>query len=165
MTATLDSLETPPAPAPAPRTPRVRQPTSAERTASRKKVVSGLNKTTNDVGSISLPKFTSDTGAVVMLIVLNVTWSVLRTYAQSPNTAAEDAALGPASVIHSKLTQVVTGAWVVGLGLLIVHEIDPHVAMLMAVLILVGNVLANNAGNKALINALNAVFVGKKGGQ
>lgn len=116
-----------------------------------------LNRTNNDIGAISLPSFTSDTGAVVMLIVFNLAWSVFRTFAENPEA---DNTLGAASSIHGQLVKITTGAWVVGLGLLIVHEIDPHVAMLLALLFLIGNILSNNVGNKAAINALNTLFAG-----
>lgn len=114
----------------------------------------------NDVGNISLPSFTSDTGAVIALIGLNMAWSVFREFASNPEA---DSTLGAASPLHGSLVKIVTGAWVVGLGLLLVHEVDPHVAMLLALLFVIGNILSNNAGNKAAINALNTVFVGKKG--
>lgn len=110
----------------------------------------------NDVGSISLPKFKSDTGAVVGLLMLSMVWSVVRTWTENPSEG-----FSPAS--NRAMLKIFAGTWIVGLGVLIVHEFDPHVAMLFAVLVLVGNVLTNNAGNKAVIGALNSLFVGTGG--
>jgi hypothetical protein len=142
-----DTMAPTPAPAP-PKSPK--KPTKLQ----------VLRKTENDLGNISLPSFTSDTGAVVMLIVLNLAWSVFRTFAENPEA---DTTLGAASSIHGQLVKIVTGSWVVGLGLLIIHEFEPHLAMLLALFFLLGNIVTNNLGNKAAINALNRLFVGQKG--
>jgi hypothetical protein len=128
-----------PAPAPAPKPSKLKV----------------FSKAQNDIGGISLPKFTSDTGAVVGLIALSMVWSLIRTFATADSTQS---GLGAAAPVHAQLVRVMAGTWVVGLGILIVHEFDPHVAMLFALLVLVGNVLTNNAGNKAVINALGVVL-------
>jgi hypothetical protein len=118
-----------------------------------------FSKAQNDIGSISLPKFTSDTGAVVMLVALNMGWSLLRTLTEH---ADDDPDKGAAGSQHGQLVKIVAGTWVVGLGVLIVHAFDPHVAMLFALLFVIGNVLSDNAGNTAVINAFDRVFVGGK---
>jgi hypothetical protein len=81
-------------------------------------------------------------------------------FAENPEA---ETTLGTASPIHPEVVKILTGTWVIGLGLLVLHEVDPHVAMLFALLFVIGNVLTNNAGNQAAINALSTVFVGKKG--
>lgn len=106
----------------------------------------------NDVGSVSLPKFTSDTGGVIALVMANMAWSVIRTYLQNPASGV----LNPESI--QTYVKIVAGTWVVGLGVIIVHEFDPHLALLFAVLILVGNVLSNNRGNILVINAFEKLF-------
>lgn len=148
-TAPKSSLKDRPLPPKAPKPPK--PPTARQK-------VTAFRGISNDVGSLSAPKFTSDTGAVVMLIVLNMMWSLFRSMADAPNA---DNTLGAASPLHPEFVQILTGTWVVGLGILIVHEVDPHVAMLLALLFVIGNVLTNNAGNKAAINVLSTVFSGK----
>jgi hypothetical protein len=147
------------APVPAGPTQKL-QPTPTRRVTAPPGKRSLFDKGQNDVGGLSLPKFTSDTGAVVMLVAINMAWSIFRTFATAPNA---DPALGAAGSVHGKLVRITAGAWVVGLGLLIVHEIDPHVAMLLALLFVIGNVLANNAGNKAVISAFDTLFAGNGG--
>ena len=135
-----DTSTAPPAPAPTPPAPAPKRP-------------SLIGRGQNDVGSISLPKIENETGAVVALLVVSMSWSVVREWLKNPSG-------GFSPVSNKQIVRILTGTWVVGLGVLIVHEFDPHLALLFAVLIVVGNIVSDNAGNKLVLGALDSVFSG-----
>jgi len=133
-----DTSTAPPAPAPTP-APRPRP--------------SLIGRGQNDVGSISLPKIENETGGVVALLVISMTWSIVREWLKNPSGG-----FNPAS--NKQIVRILSGTWVVGLGVLVVHEFDPHLALLFAVLIVVGNIVSDNAGNKLVLGALDSIFSG-----
>ncbi len=105
----------------------------------------------NDIGSIGLPNFASDTGGVVVLLLLNMTLSIMRTWIENPSD-------GFCPTSNRAIVRIIAGSWIVGLGVLIVHEVDPHLALLFAIFILLGNLLYSGAGNQAVINAFTELF-------
>ena len=115
----------------------------------------GLKGITNDIKGISGPQFTSNTGAVVGLITLNAIWSMFRLFTVSGPTGGT----ANPTVRHAEI-RILTGAWIVGLGVLIIHEFNPRLAMLFALLLFLGNVLSDGAANQVAINSLSALLGG-----
>jgi hypothetical protein len=140
-----------PAPISSTVTPVSSSTVSAPTSTPQPKKVSFLARGQNDIGSIGLPKFGSDTGGVVVLLLLNMTLSIMRTWIENPSD-------GFSPVSNRAIVRIVAGTWIVGLGVLLVHEIDPHLALLFAIFILIGNLLYSGAGNKAVINAFTDLF-------
>lgn len=88
----------------------------------------------SDLAGLSAPKFTSSTGAVVSLLFLNFAWSVWRTIVNA------------GSDVRTKLVQNVAGIWVVGLGILLLAEFQPHLALLFVILLTIGNIISETQG-------------------
>ena len=82
-----------------------------------------------------------------MLLFLNLVWSMWRTVIGGHD-------------LRGELVREVAGIWFVGLGVLIVAEFNPQLAMWFMVLVTVGNILLNNAANKAAIKGVSTIFVG-----
>jgi hypothetical protein len=92
----------------------------------------------SDLANLSGPKFTSPTGALTSLLFLNLAWSMWRTIVAEGN--------------RTTLVQNVAGIWVVGLGILVVAEFEPKLALLFAILFTIGNVIMST-GNKTAVQA------------
>jgi hypothetical protein len=108
-----------------------------------------IRDTISGARQVTSSDFGKPTGILIGLLAVNFAWTLFRTIVNNPN-----------KVFHTAL-QALTGLWVVGLGVLIVAQFNPRLAMLFMALITVGNVLGNNAVNNRAISALNGVFVGK----
>ena len=97
--------------------------------------------------TIQAPTLNNPTTILVVLLFLNLVWSMWRTVISAKN-------------VRQELTREVAGIWVVGLGVLIVAEFNPQLALWFMVLITLGNVLFNSAANKTAIKGVSAAFVG-----
>jgi hypothetical protein len=102
----------------------------------------------NDLASLSPPKFTSGTGATTSLLFLNLAWSLWRTI------------VGGAD--RKTLVRNVAGIWIVGIGILILAEFQPQLALAFAVLFTIGNIVSNVQGNSKAVKTLSTIFT--KGG-
>lgn len=119
----------------------------------RTRVAGGARSGIQTARKLSAPDLQKPTGIVLALLAANLLWTVWRTTVTAPGK------------LLTVIPQAVAGLWVVGLGLLIVAEFNPRLAMLFIVLVTIGNVLFNNAANQSAITALNSLFGQRKAGQ
>lgn len=109
---------------------------------------SGLSRRLAPKSVVSSPQ-----GICVSLLALNGVWLIWR------HIASVGAGKTPLVQLSSpELVRGFTGLWVVGLGILILAEWAPAIAVPFAILFTIGNLLGGGAANKAATTALGRLF-------
>lgn len=110
----------------------------------------GIRSGLSTVRNASAPDLKNPTGGLLGLLALNFAWTVWRGTVTNPGH------------ILPTIMRSAAGLWFVGLGVLLVAEFNPQLAVLFMVLITIGNVLQDNGPNMQAISILNTAF-GKAG--